>query len=195
MNKCLILLSLCVSLECAADVYKCTDAQGQTHYQSLPCAESRQAVEMNTKTGGSIDLTAQEKQKAAQTEAQKQQQLQQQAEEQAKLDAIAQRHRLAREESAITQAWIKAHPAQFSAFAIPAYDPEKLPSHVKPFEARLPDIEKFRRLAARKALDSGQCQRVESNEIGAKATLERLVFLINCSSGTSFTYTETELTP
>lgn len=195
MNKRFLFVSLCVSLECSAGVYKCTDASGQTQYQSSPCTEEHRAIEMNTKTGSRVDITAIEKQKAAASEAEKQQMLQKQAEEQAKLDAISERHRLAREESVTTQAWMKANPIQFSAFAIPPYDPDKLPNNVKPFETRLPDIEKFRRLAAKKALDSGQCQRVEADELSGKATLEQLAFLINCSSGASFTYTETELKP
>ena len=135
-----------------------------------------------------------ETEKAQAAAQKKQQELQQQTEEQARLDGIARRKQLARAQSELTQALIKQNPALFSAYAIPPYDPEHLPAGIKPFEERLPDIEKFRRLAAQKALASGQCQRVEADELNAKTTKDQLVFLINCSSGTAYYFNESELT-
>jgi hypothetical protein len=121
--------------------------------------------------------------------------LQKQAEENAKQEALAERKKQAQAESELTQAMIKQNPMQFSAYAIPAYDPDKLPGVVKPFESRLPAIEKFRRLAAKRALDTGKCQRVEADELNFKSKADSLIFLINCSSGASFNYSETELNP
>jgi len=190
----IILMALCLPTSSWAGVYKCIDASGQTHYQSSPCTEAAQATQINTKTGSQLDLDALENQKALAAEEKKQLEAQQQAEEKARLDAIALRKKLTREQNETTQAMIKENPMQFSAYAIPPYDPDELPQQIKPFEERLPDIEKFRRLAAKKALASGQCQRVEADELNAKSTKEQLVILINCSSGKTYYFNESELT-
>lgn len=195
MKNLVFVFALCLSFDSWAGVYKCTDASGHTDYQSSPCSEEHKAVQMNTKTGGSVDVSAQEQQQALSAEQQKQQELQKQAEEQAKLEEIAQRKRLAQAESELTQTLIKQNPQQFSAYAIPTYDPDKLPALVKQFESRLPDIEKFRRFAAQKALATGKCQRVEADELNLKSKQDLLVFLVNCSSGGSFYFNETELKP
>lgn len=194
MKNLYLVIALCLSADCRAEVYKCTDATGHTNYQSSPCTEEHKAVQMNTRSGTSVDLDALEKQKNAQLELQNQQSQQAIAEQQAKVDAEIQRRKDAKNQSELTQNLIKQSPLQFSAFAIPAYDPDKLPPPIKAFESRLPDIERFRRIAAQKALNSGECQRVEADELTAKSKLDQLVFLINCSSGKSFTFNETELT-
>lgn len=193
MKNRIFLLALCLSFDSWAGVYKCTDAEGRTDYQSSPCTDQHKAVQINTKTGTQVDLNEKEAAQAQALEQQKQQLSQQQAEEQARIEAIAQRKQLSKAQSELTQAMIKKHPMQFSAFAIPAYDPDKLTKLVRQYEERLPDIEKFRRLAAQKALATGQCQRVEADELNAKSTKEQLVFLINCSSGASYYFNESEL--
>lgn len=193
MKNLFFVFGLCLSVDSWAGVYKCTDAAGHTNYQSSPCTVEHKAVQMNTKTGSSVDLNAVESQKAAEAELKKQQSLQEQAEQQAKLDAIAKTKQDARAQSELTQNLIKQNPLQFSAFAIPPYDPEKLPAQVKPFESRLPDVEKFRRLAAQKALASGECQRIEADELTAKSKPDQLTFLVNCSSGKTFLLNEAEL--
>lgn len=193
MKNLVFVFALCLSFDSWAGVYKCTDASGHTNYQSSPCAEEKKSVQMNPKTGGSVDITAQEQQKALSAEQQKQQELQKQAEEQARIEEIARRKKLAQAESELTQALIKQNPMQFSAYAIPAYEPDQLPPSVKPFESRLPDIEKFRRLAAQKALATGKCQRVEADELNMRSKQDSLVILVNCSSGASFYFNETEL--
>lgn len=193
MKKTLLILAACLPHAAWAGVYKCTDAAGHNYYQSSPCTEEHKAVQMNPKTGGSVDLNAKEQLEALAVEQKKQQELQQQATEQAKLEAIAQRKKLAQEQAALTQAMIKQNPKQFSAYAIPTYNPDKLPPLVKQHEERLPDIEKLRRLAAQKALATGQCERVEADELHSKSTKESLVFLVNCSSGASLYYNESDL--
>ena len=193
MKNRIFLLALCLSFESWAGVYKCTDAEGHTDYQSSPCTDEHKAVQINTKTGNQVDLNEQETAQAQALEQTKQQQAQQQAQEQARMEAIAQRKQLSRAQSELTQAMIKKQPMQFSAFAIPPYDPDKLSKLVSQHEERLPDIEKFRRIAAQKALATGQCQRVEADELNAKSTKEELVFLINCSSGASFYFNESDL--
>jgi len=193
MKKLFFVFALCLSADSWAGVYKCTDTNGHTNYQAAPCTVEHKAVQMNTKTGSSVDLNAVESQKAAEADLKNQQTLQEQAERQAKLDAIEKIKQDAREQSAETQALIKQSPQQFSAFAIPPYDPEKLSALVKPFASRLPDIEKFRRLAAQKALAGGECQRIEADELTAKSKADQLTFLINCSSGKTFLYNEADL--
>jgi hypothetical protein len=193
MKNRILLLALCLSFDSWAGVYKCTDANGRTDYQSSPCTDQHKAVQINTKTGSQVDLNEQEAVQAQALEQTKLQQSQQQAEEQARMEAIVQRKQLSRAQSELTQAMIKKQSMQFSAFAIPPYDPDKLSKLVSQYEERLPDIEKFRRLAAQKALATGQCQRVEADELNAKSTKEQLVFLINCSSGASYYFNESEL--
>ncbi|OAI02745.1 DUF4124 domain-containing protein [Methylomonas methanica] len=193
MKNLFFVFALCLSVDSWAGVFKCTDASGHTNYQSSPCTVEHKAVQMNTKTGSSVDLNALERQQAAEAELKKQQSAQEQTEQQAKLDAIAKNKQDARVQSEMTQTLIKQNPMQFSAFAIPPYDPEKLPAQVKPFETRLPDVEKFRRLAAQKALASGECQRIETDELTAKSKLDQLNFLINCSSGKTFFFNEADL--
>ena len=194
MKTLLFVLCLCLSFQTWAGVYKCTSADGRTNYQSSPCQEDRKAVQINTKTGNQVDLNQLEKQQQRDAEQLKQLEQQQQAVEQAKQAAILQRNQSAQAQSELTQTLVKQNPLQFSAYAIPPYAPDKLPALVKPFEERLADIEKFRRLAAQKALSTNQCQRVEADELHSKSTQQQLVFLINCSSGTSYFFNESELT-
>ncbi|WP_415879680.1 DUF4124 domain-containing protein [Methylomonas sp. TEB] len=193
MKNLFFVFALCLSADSWAGVFKCTDVSGHTNYQASPCTVEHKAVQMNTKTGSSVDLNALERQQAAEAELKKQQSAQEQAEHQAKLDAIAKNKQDARVQSEMTQTLIKQNPMQFSAFAIPPYDPEKLPAQVKPFETRLPDVEKFRRLAAQKALASGECQRIETDELTGKSKPDQLNFLINCSSGKTFLFNEADL--
>ena len=193
MKSLSLMFILLLSSNSWAGVYKCTDANGRTDYQSSPCQEERSAVQINTKTGSKVDLNQLENQKQQADEQKMQLELQKQAEEQARLDAIEKRKQQVREQSQLTLDLIKQNPTQFSAFAVPPYDPDKLPQGIKPFEDRLVEIEKFRRLAAQKALATGKCQRVEADELSAKSTKELLGFQVSCSSGTSFNFNEAEL--
>lgn len=173
-----------------AGIYKCTAVSGKTDYQSKPCDSEHTAVQINVKTGSATSEQDQEKQKQLlsekeQEEALEQEQLQKK-QAQLKQDAI--------NESAKNQFLIKNNPEKFSVFAIPPYDPEELPDLVKNYQSRLPDIERLRRQAAEAALASGQCNRVEADELHDKSTKRALVFLVNCSSGKSFYFTEQELT-
>ncbi|MCK5661873.1 MAG: DUF4124 domain-containing protein [Thiotrichaceae bacterium] len=172
-----------------AGAYKCTDEEGNISYQSAPCAKENTAAEINMKTGGLTDLSIEQKKNELAQEIQNQQ-----AAEQLKIqEQIAKRKYEAMTQSALNQQLIKDHPQQFSAFAIPPYISDKLPTLVKQYESRLPEIEKFRRLAAQKALASGECLRVESDQLSSKSTTKQLVFSIDCSSAKSFHFNETEL--
>lgn len=172
-----------------AGVFKCTDGQGNTSYQSAPCAKAHKALEIDINTGGSTDLTIQLKQKEADIALKKQQE----TEQKNKIALEAKRNNDATEQSAINQQLIKNNPIQYTAFAIPPYLADKLPPLVKEYETRLPDIEKFRRLAAQKALATGDCRRVESDVLSVKSTIDQLVFSVDCSSAKTFYFNETEL--
>lgn len=170
-------------------VYKCTNDQGQTAYQSAPCAEDNSAIKIDMKTGGTTDLAAKLKQQENENELLKQQEI----EKQNQLAKETKRQQNAIEQSEINQQLIKDNTVQYTAFAIPPYEHDKLPALVKVFEARLPEIEKFRRLAAQKALATGECKRVESSQLSVKSQTDQLVFSIDCSSARTFHFTESEL--
>lgn len=193
MKNLVMLFALGLSFDSFAGVYKCTDPSGHTFYQSSPCVDEHKSIQINPKTGSVVDLTAQEQQQALGAEERKRAEAQQKAEEASRLEALAQRKKLAKVESDLTQAMIKKNPLQFSAYAIPPYEPEKLPENVKPYESRLVEIEKFRRIAAQKALASGKCQRVEDDGLHSSSKSDLLVVLVSCSSGASFQYNENEL--
>ncbi len=174
---------------CLAGVFKCTDEWGKTSYQSDPCAKEKKAIEMDIITGKQTDLADEEKKQALEVELKKQQELieQQLAEMEGKrkIDAA--------EQSAQNQQLIKDNPIQYSAYAIPPYLSGKLSELVKKYESRLPEIEKFRRLAAFKALASGECERVEADNLSKKSKSRLLVFSVDCSSAKRFYFNETEL--
>ena len=172
-----------------AGVFKCTDASGNTSYQASSCAKKNKSVVINIRTGVSTDLPNKDKQKAISVELEKQQK---KGEENQKA-LEAKRKKDSEEQSAINQQLIKDNPIQYSAFAIPPYIIDKLPELVKPHKNRLPEIEKFRRLAAKKALANGECFRVESDELSIKSKPENLFFSIDCSSAKTFIFSEAEL--
>ena len=181
------------SIPAFAGVYKCTDEKGNSVYRSSPCTEGYSNAEIKLKTGSVIDL---DEQKAQEALKQKQQQVKLEqaklAEEQL-LHKQAQLKQQAGEESEKNQLIIKNNPDSYSAFAIPPYLPEKLPAQVKIHDQRLPEIERLRRHAAEKALESGQCGRVEAVELNERSTQDLLVVLVDCSSAQKFYFTDQEL--
>jgi hypothetical protein len=175
------------------NVYKCVDSNGKKNYQSHPCAEGVTNSTLNIKTGSSTNLD----------EEQKKQELKQQ-EEQAKLESEnLSKQQLKEKQEAVnkeaktvsdeTQKMIKENPKKFSPGAVLPYTPDKLSALVKKHQERLADIERLRRTVAEKALNSGECERVEASELDDKSTQESLVFSVNCSTGKSFSFTEQDL--
>ncbi len=189
MRITLLILGSLFSTCTFAGIYKCTDINGKTDYQSKPCDSEHKTVQINVKTGGSTDQLDQEKQKQVLAQKEQEEKLEQEQimkkQTQLKQDAI--------NESAKNQFLIKNNPEKFSAFSIPPYAPDQLPDLVKNYQSRLPDIERLRRQAAEKALASGLCTRVESSELHGKSTKKALVFSVDCSSGKNFQFTEQEL--
>jgi hypothetical protein len=190
----IILGCLVSSYVCAAEnIYKCIDASGKKEYQSSPCGEGLTKSTINIKTGSSINLDEEKKQQELKQKEEQakidEQKLtkQQQLEKQAGIDKVA----IAESEN--NQSLIKSNPKKYSADAIHPYAPDKLSELVKNYRDRLADIERLRRVAAEKALASGQCERVEAAELDAKSTKIMLTFLVNCSSAKSFYFTEQDL--
>ncbi|MCK5830187.1 MAG: DUF4124 domain-containing protein [Methylococcales bacterium] len=177
-----------------AGVYKCSDGQGNTSYQARPCAEEKKAIEINVKTGGAIDLSLKEKEDKKEKELDAEQKKQLEANNQKSIELEEKRKKDTAEQSALNQQLIKDNPIQYSAFAIPPYRSDRMPPIVKLYQSRLPEIEKFRRYAAKKALATGECLRVESDELSGKSSPEQLVFSVDCSSAQTFYFNEKELT-
>lgn len=164
-----------VSLNASAGAYKCTDESGKTTYQSKPCEEKNDAVEIDLKTGTVIthemELKLQEMQ---------------QQKEQAEQDKRTEREKLIADtkiQSDLNQVYINNHWAQFSAFAIPPYTLENMPEIAVNYTYRLPEIERYRRLAAISVMEGGECGRVEASELSLKSTVDNLVFTIDCRTG------------
>ena len=172
-----------------ATVYKCSDEQGKTAYQSSPCVEGKKAVEIHVKTGTTVDLSIKEEEAAEKIKFQdmKAAEIQQAIEKETKrkADAI--------EQGQLNKQLVQDNPVQYTAFAIPPYQVDSLPALVKRYEARLPEIEKSRRLAAKKALASGECLRVESVELSKKSSPKELVYSVSCSSAKTFYFSEKDL--
>jgi hypothetical protein len=193
MRPTLFILACLFSIPASADVYKCIAADGNTVYQSSPCDAGQSKKTINPKTGVSTDLDVEQNKQLQEQNMQQADIDKQKAEEEQlaqKLEKLKQDSLKEREKN---QLLVKNNPKQFSAYAIPPYLPEALPSLVKNFQDRLPDIERLRRYAAEKALASGECGRVEADELNVKSTLDALVILVDCSSGKSFYFTEQEL--
>jgi hypothetical protein len=193
MKLTLVLLSILFSSYSQARIYKCTDGDGKKSYQKSPCENINNAAEFNVTTGGSIAVPDKRKQEQV-LEQQKEQ-------EQARMDEITrkeqeikqQRINATLDENTKNLEIIKNNPKKFSAFAIPSYTSENHPPLFDDFIERLPDIQRFRRLAAKKALFSGQCDRVEASSLNLKSTQKNLVFLVECSNTKRFYFKETEL--
>jgi hypothetical protein len=189
MRTTLLILGSLFSTCSFAGIYKCTDVNGKTDYQSKHCDLEQKTVQINVKTGSPSEGLDQEKEKQALAQKEQDEKLEQ--EQSLKKQTL--HKQAATSESAKHQFLIKNNPQKYSAFSIPPYDPDQLPELVKNHYTRLPDIERLRGQAAEKALASGQCIRVEASELHGKSTKKALVFSISCSSGKSFYYTEQEL--
>lgn len=193
MKFTLSLLCCLMSTSAVAGFYKCTDAEGNVAYKSSPCAEGRSNISININSGGAVNLDD-EKNQELQKLKQEQEDIERQKRERQKQQAKeAQFTQDVIRESTKNQQLIKNNPSQYSAYAIPPYPLEQLPEYVKGFRDRLPDIERFRGLAAMKALETGECERVEASELNVKSSNELLVFLVNCSSGKPFYFNEKDL--
>ncbi len=178
-----------------AGVYKCTDETGKVVYKSHACSVGQSNAQIDLKTGITKDLDKERKEQLQKIAAEQDKLTEQEQEAQKQAENQARLKQEAKDESAKNQFLIKNNPLKYSAFAIPPYDPEQLPDLVKSFVERLPDIERFRRFAAEKALATNQCGRVEAVELSNKSTQDALVFLVDCSTAKKYYLSEQELKP
>jgi hypothetical protein len=184
MKIALLILGSLFSTCSFAQIYKCTDENGKTDYQSKACDKQDNAVQIDIKPRSTIDNSDQKKQN----------ELLKKKEQDGKLEKGRLLQKQATlSESAKNQFLVKNNPEKFSAFSILPYDLDHLPELVSVYQNRLPDIERLRRFAAEKALATERCIRVEASELHNKSTRKTLVFLVNCSSGNFFYFTEHEL--
>ena len=189
MRYLVLVLSLFAAKGSLAAVYKCIHPDGKTAYQGKPCPPGQKTVEINFKTGEAVDKKNELVKRELEFERRKLEELAV-AEKEAKLQKLLSD---AKTETEKNMELIKSNPKRFTVYAIPPYDPDNLNALVGKFKSRLPEIEAFRRKAALKALDSGNCQRVEASELNIKSTDTDLVLLVNCSSGQGIYYSEKDL--
>ncbi|MCF6202096.1 MAG: DUF4124 domain-containing protein [Methylococcaceae bacterium] len=185
-------MMICITLfstSVLAGIYKCTDDRGNTSYQAKPCSGEKKAIEIDVKTGSSTNLSVLKKKKEKELELKKRQEI----DRQKLIELEAGRKRDAKEQSSLNQQLVKNNPIQYSAFSIPPYRIDRLSDIVKEYETKLPDIEKLRRFAAKKALASGECMRVEASHLSKKSSDDQLVFSVDCSSANTFYFNEQEL--
>ncbi len=193
MKLTLFILVSIFSTAISAGVFKCTDANGKTDYQATPCNTEHENLELNLKTGSSVNLNEKQKQAVLEQELEEKKQALQELEKKQQALTQTELQKNAAAESEKNQTLIKNNPQQYSAFAIPPYTFDSLPELVKDYQARLPEIERFRRTAAQKALATGECIRVEAVELNIKTTKNALVFLVDCSSAKKFYFSELDL--
>lgn len=172
-----------------AKVYKCSDNLGRTTYQGTPCVEGKKSMEVYVNTGATVDLSIEQEERVAKVRLEKVKE----ADIQKEIDKVAQRKLDAIEQGKLNLQVVKDNPIQYSAFAIPPYDVDKLSPLVKIHEKRLPEIEESRLMASQKALLSGECVRVENVDLSIKSSFYALVYSVDCSSGKTFYFSEGDL--
>lgn len=79
------------------------------------------------------------------------------------------------------------------SYAIDKYTSAQYPKTVAQYRTRLAEIEKLRRTAAERVIDSGKCDYVESVQLSDESTLKSLKFFIDCTNENRIYLTEAEL--
>lgn len=78
-------------------------------------------------------------------------------------------------------------------YAIDKYTSAQYPKTVAKYRSRLAEIEKLRRTAAERAIDSGKCDYVENVQLSDESTLRSLKFFIDCANEKRIYLTDAEL--
>ncbi|MBU0921270.1 MAG: hypothetical protein ABIJ49_21850 [Pseudomonadota bacterium] len=78
-------------------------------------------------------------------------------------------------------------------YAIDEYTPAQYPKLTAKYRSRLTEIEKFRRTAAKRVIDSGKCDYVENVQLSDESSLRSLKFFIDCANENRIYLTEAEL--
>jgi hypothetical protein len=167
----------------SATVYKCADDEGNIAYQKSPCQHLDSAAEVNLKSG-SHKVVVDEIQNQIDEDEENLSEQQKQALE--KLRKQAEENRLielSAEQAQKNQEYLKSNIGSFSPYALPPYQGKSYAGIVRNYLARLPEIERYRRVAASNVLLSGQCRRVEAAEMDRFSKLDNLNFIIDCRNG------------
>lgn len=83
--------------------------------------------------------------------------------------------------------------ARIREYAIDKYTPAQYPSLTAKYRSRLTEIEKLRRTAAERVIDSGKCDYVENVQLSDQSSLRSLKFFINCTNENLIYLTEADL--
>ena len=90
-----------------------------------------------------------------------------------------------------------AHRAAFlekvDPHALQPYDRKNYPRIFSRYGKRIRDVEKFRKLAAKKALESGKCDFVEVAELSDKSPLNNLTYFVDCRNRERIYITENQI--
>lgn len=78
-------------------------------------------------------------------------------------------------------------------YAIDKYTPDQYPKTTAKYRSRLAEIERFRRTAAERVIDSGKCDYVENVQLSDESSLRSLKFFIDCANSNRIYLTEAEL--
>ena len=73
--------------------------------------------------------------------------------------------------------------SRIKPYANQRYTVEQYPKTVAQFRRRLPEIERHKEAALRKAIDSGKCDIATSVELSTKSTLSKLIYWVDCQNG------------
>lgn len=83
--------------------------------------------------------------------------------------------------------------SRIRAYAIDKYTSTQYPKLSAKYRSRLTEIEKFRRTAAERVIDSGKCDYVENVQLSDESSLRSLKFFIDCANQNRIYLTEAEL--
>ncbi|MNO88608.1 hypothetical protein D3C76_800630 [compost metagenome] len=79
------------------------------------------------------------------------------------------------------------------SYALDKYTSAQYPKLTAKYHSRLTEIEKLRRRAAERVVDSGKCDTVENVQLSDESTLKALKFFIDCGNSSRFYLTESEI--
>ena len=80
--------------------------------------------------------------------------------------------------------------ARIRPYANSRYTVDQYPKTVAEFGPRLPEIERHKEAALRKALDTGRCDFAEIVELSTRSTIDNLIYWVDCENGERFWFDE-----
>lgn len=85
---------------------------------------------------------------------------------------------------------VTEYASRIRPYAYYPYTVEQYPKTVAEFRPRLPEIERHKKAALLKAIDTGQCDFATSVELSTKSTLTNLIYWVDCENGQHFWFYE-----